>query len=51
MKVVGKNLGPHIHHSEATIGIWELSKKLTHGQLGWWNVKFHHSSSILKKME
>jgi hypothetical protein len=26
--VLGKNLGFHIHHLEATIGIWELSEKI-----------------------
>jgi hypothetical protein len=50
MKVVGKKLRPHIHHSKAIINIWELLKKLTHGELGWWNVKFHHLNSILKKI-
>jgi len=25
---VGKNIGSHIHHPEATINIWELSKKI-----------------------
>jgi hypothetical protein len=47
----GKNLGSHIQHPEAIIDIWELSKKITHGQSSWWNVKVHHFSFILKKMK